>query len=91
MSSITSIPDAPDAEARVVDRLQRAGAEIVARDTLPDGRVQLVVSDGSELHRIVVKRERNPWIVAADYAAIGMLTWIVLFCALLAFKAVAHV
>ena len=80
----------PDAEATVIDRLQRAGATIAARDTLPDGRIQLVVSDGSELHRIVVKRERNPWIVAADYAAIALLTWLVMFVAFVAFTSVSH-
>ena len=80
----------PDAEAMVIDRLQRAGATIAARDELPDGRIQLVVSDGSELHRIVVKRERNRWIVAADYAAIALLTWLVMFVAFVAFTSVSH-
>jgi hypothetical protein len=79
-------------EARVVDRLQRAGATIEARDTLPDGRVQLVVSDGEELHRIVVpKRKASAWIIAADAAAIGLLAWLVMFVAFVAFKVVAHV
>jgi hypothetical protein len=81
----------PDTEAKVVDRLKKSGATIAARDELPDGRVQLVVDDGSELHRIVVKRERNPWIVAADAAAIGLLAWLVMFVAFVTFKVVTHV
>jgi hypothetical protein len=47
----------------------------------------------AEAERLVVvpKRERNPWIVAADYAAIALLTWTVMFAALVAFKVVTHV
>jgi hypothetical protein len=76
-----------DAEATVIDRLQRAGATIAARDELPDGRIQLVISDGSELHRIVVsKRQAGAWIIAAaDAAAIGLLTWLVMAAAFVPF------
>ena len=81
----------PDAEAMVIDRLQRAGATIAARDELPDGRVLLVVDDGSELHRIVVpKRKASAWIIAADAAAIGLLAWLVMFVAFVAFTSVSH-
>jgi hypothetical protein len=82
----------PDDSATVIDRLKKAGATIAARDELPDGRVQLVVSNGSELHRLVIgKRERNRWIIAGNYAAIALLTWTVMLVALLVFKAVMHV
>jgi hypothetical protein len=46
-----------------------------------------------EAERLVVvpKRKASAWIIAADAAAIGLLAWLVMFVAFVAFKVVTHV